>query len=185
MAINFFLLSICLFASCSFPEPSRQETTEDRFDGERNKIVHRATRKFIKSMEAKGYRAVGIGEGLDHSHDREKEKQNYLGVTFDIDNLPDVDFARRVEVAALQEFQKYINEEEGIQDYVAEYPYPIKFIRVAFISRHRDQGLFSVANCCEEIYYNKDEPDKPLGPSIEIHSETYEEAVQILKKQQM
>lgn len=179
MLINFLVLIFCLFTSCSFPEPSRKETADERFDRERDEVVYRALNKFIKSMQAKGYRAAGIGEGLDHSGDREKEKQNYLGVTFDIECLPSVDFARKIEVKALQEFQQYINKEEGIQDYVAEYPYPIKFIHVAFISRHRERGLFSVANCRDEIYYHQDEPDKPLGPSTEIHSESYEEAVRI------
>jgi hypothetical protein len=183
MLIKIIYLIFCLFTSCSFPEPMRQETAEEQFDRERRKVVHSALKKFIKSMKAKGYRAAGIGEGLDHSGDREKEKQNYLGVTFDIEHLPNVEFARKVEVNALQEFQKYINEEEGIQDYIAEYPYPIKFIHVAFISRHREQGLFSVANCYEEIYYHQDDPHKPLGPSTEIHSESYEDAVGILEQQ--
>lgn len=182
MLISYLFSILCLFVSCSFPEPSKKETAEERFDRERIKVVHRALKKFIKSMEGKGYRAAGIGGGLDHSGDREKERQNYLGVTFDIECLPSIDFARQVEVEALQAFQKYINEEERIQDYVAEYPYPIKFIHVAFISRDREQGLFSVANCRDEIYYHQDELDKPLGPSIEIHSESYEEAVRILEQ---
>ncbi|MBS0623526.1 MAG: hypothetical protein JSS62_02780 [Verrucomicrobia bacterium] len=157
-------------------------TAEEYFDKERRIVVHRALKKFIKSMEEKGYYAAGIGEGLDHSQNREKEKQNYLGVTFDLENLPDIDFARKIEVEALQEFLCYINSEEGIQDYVAEYPYPLKFVHVAFVNRNREKGLFSVANCCEEIYYHQDEPGKPLGPSIEIHSESYEEAVRILSQ---
>jgi hypothetical protein len=53
----------------------------------------------------------GLGEGLDHSHGREKERQNYLGVTFDIESLPNVDFARKIEVEAIQEFLCYINAE--------------------------------------------------------------------------
>ena len=36
-------------------------------------------------MRAKGYRTAGIGEGIDHS----AGKQNYIGVTFDVDSLPD------------------------------------------------------------------------------------------------
>lgn len=182
MLINCLVTILCLLTGCSFPEPSRQETAEERFDRERNKVVHGALKKFIKSMEAKGYRAAGIGEGLDHSGDSEKEKQNYLGVTFDIECLPSIDFARKVEVEALQEFQKYINEEEGIQDYVAEYPYPVKFIRIAFISRNPHIGLCSVANCKEEIYYDKNDPEKEIGPSIEIHSESYKDAVRVLEQ---
>jgi hypothetical protein len=185
MIINYLCLISCLFASCSFPEPSRQETAEERFDRERIVVVHGALRKFIKSMETKGYHAAGIGEGLDHSQDREKEKQNYLGVTFDIKCLPSIDFARKIEVEALQEFQKYINEEEGIQDYVAEYPYPVKFLSITFISKIRDQNLCMVTNNSrDEIYYLKDEPGKPLaGPLIEVHRESYEDAVGILEQQ--
>ena len=72
----------CLFAGCSFPEPSKKLTAEEIFKKERDQRIYSALKKFIKSMEAKGYHAAGIGEGLDHSHDREKEKQNYLGGNF-------------------------------------------------------------------------------------------------------
>ena len=178
MLINYLFLILCLFSSCSFPDSSRQEMVEDRFGKERDRAIYSALKKFIKDMEVKGYRAAGIGEGIDHS----TRKQNYLGVTFDIESLPDVDFARRVEVETLQALQKHINEEEGIKDYVAEYPYPVKFMRIAFISRNPHQGLCSVANCLEEIYYDQNDPDKPIGPSIEIHSESYEEAVRILEQ---
>lgn len=183
MHVNCLFLFLLLFTNCSFLEPSKKLTAEESFDRERIKVVHRALKKFLKSMETKGYRAAGIGEGLDHSHGREKEKQNYLGVTFDIERLPNIEFARKIEVETLQEFLKYINSEEGIQDYIAEYPYPLKFVHVAFVSRLPSKGLFSVSNFQEKIYYEQDEPDNPMGPSIEIHSESYEDAVQILEKQ--
>jgi hypothetical protein len=183
MFVRYLFLLLTILAGCSLLEKPKGISAEERFDRERMKVVHGALKKFIKSMEAKGYRAAGIGEGLDHSHGTEKEKQNYLGVTFDIERLPNVDFARKIEVEALQEFLCYINSEEGIQDYVAEYPYPLKFIRIAFINRHPETGLFSVANCQEEIYYTQDEPDKPMGPSREIHSESYEDAVRMVEQQ--
>jgi hypothetical protein len=179
MIINYLCLISCLFASCSFSEPSKKETAEDHFGKERDRAIYRALKKFCKSMETKGYRASGIGEGIDHS----TRKQNYLGVTFDIKCLPSIDFARKIEVEALQEFQKYINEEEGIQDYVAEYPYPIKFIEITFINKQSPQGLFSVANCENELIYRQDDPCQTIGPSIIIHRETYEEAVRILEQQ--
>jgi hypothetical protein len=180
MFVDCLFLILCLFTGCSFAGPSKQETAEDCFDRERSKIVHLALKKFITSMAAKGYRAAGIGEGLDHS----TEKQNYLAVTFDIERLPNIKFARKVEIEALQELQRYINSEEGIQNYVAEYPYPVKFLNIAFISRLRDVDLCIVSNFEEEIYYYKDEPGKPLeGPPIEIYHESYEDAVRILAQQ--
>ena len=79
----FAFLFLFEFTSCSFPEPSTKHlTAEERFDKERCIVVHRALKKFIKNMREKGYYAAGIGEGLDHSHGREQEKQNYLEVTF-------------------------------------------------------------------------------------------------------
>ena len=185
MLANYLFLILCLFTSCSFPEPSKKLTAEEYFDRERKKVVHRALKKFIKSMEAKGYHAAGIGEGLDHSHGREKERQNYLAVTFDIERLPNIEFARKVEIEALQELQRYINSEEGIQEYIAEYPYPVKFLNIAFISKLRDIDLCMVSNFEEEIYYYKDEPGKPLqGPLIEVHRESYQDAIQILEREQ-
>jgi hypothetical protein len=168
----FFLLF--LFVTCSCAQPSQ----EMLFKRERDERIYSALSKFKTAMEAKGYRVAGIGEGLDHS----TGKQNYLGATFDIEKLPDVNFAREVEVEALQEFLSYINAEEGIQDYVAEYPYPLKFTYIAFISKDRENGLFSVANNSqEEIYYLKDDPKMSFGgPAKEVHRETYKEAVRIL-----
>lgn len=176
MLTKYLFLFLFLFSTCSCKELSKEEL----FRKERDKRIYSALRKFKQAMETKGYRAAGIGEGIDHS----TGKQNYLKVTFDIASLPSIDFARKIEVEALQEFQKYINAEEGIQDYVAEYPYPIKFLNIAFISRIRDVNLCIVSNCAEEIYYCKDEPGKPLqGPPIEVHSESYEEALRILNQQ--
>jgi hypothetical protein len=43
-----------------------------------------------------------------------------------------------------------------------------------------------VSNFEEEIYYYKDEPGKPLqGPLIEVHRESYQEAVRILEQRQL
>ena len=87
---------------------------------------------------------------------------------------------------ALQEFLNYINSEEGIQEYVAAYPYPVKFLKVTFISKMRDVNLCNVSNFEEEIYYYKDEPGKPLqGPLIEVHRESYEDAIRILEQSQL
>ena len=180
MHTNYLFLILCLFSGCSLPEPSKKLTEEEIFKKERDQRIYSALRKFKHAMEKKGYRAAGLGEGIDHA----TGKQNYLGITFDIERLPNIEFARKIEVEALQEFLNYINSEEGIQDYIAEYPYPLKFVHVAFVSRHRSEGLFSVANFREEIYYDQDEPDKPMGPSIEIHSESYQDAIQILEREQ-
>ena len=182
MLVSYLFLILCLFAGCSFPEPSKKLTEEEIFKKERDRRIYSALRKFKHAMEAKGYRAAGLGEGIDHA----TGKQNYLGVTFDIERLPNIEFARKIEVEALQEFLKYINSEEGIQEYVAEYPYPVKFLKVTFISKLRDVDLCNVSNFEEEIYYYKDEPGKPLqGPPIEVHRESYEEAARILEQRQL
>lgn len=175
MYIRYLVTVLILFmVSCGKP------LSQDPFSKEREKRVYSAVRKFKKAMEIKGYHAAGLGEGLDPNNRR----QNYLGVTFDIKKLPDIDFARKIEVEALQEFLKYINAEEGIQDYLAEYPYPLKFVHVAFISQQREEGLFSVANCYDEIYYSQEEDlGNIYSPLKEVHSESYEDAVRILNDQ--
>ena len=63
-------LFLLLLISCSFSENYKKET----FAQKRDKRIYAALKKFKYAMEAKGYRAAGIGEGLDHS----TEKQNYL-----------------------------------------------------------------------------------------------------------
>ena len=181
MHTNYLFLILCLFSGCSLPEPSKKLTEEEIFKKERDRRIYSALRKFKHAMEAKGYRAAGLGEGIDHA----TGKQNYLAVTFDIERVPNIEFARKVEIEALQELQRYINSEEGIQDYVAEYPYPVKFLDIAFISKLRDIDLCMVSNFEEEIYYYKDEPGKPLqGPLIEVYRESYQDAIQILERQQ-
>ena len=166
----FLFLPLSILYSCTEPSP------EMHFRRERDKRIHHILRDFKGAMRTKGFHAAGIGEGVDHN----TGKQNYLKVVFDIEKLPDIDFARKIEVETLQEFLHYINLEEGIQDYVAEYPFPLKFVRIVFISQRPGEGLFSVANFEEELYYDKDDPDKPIGPSIEVHQESYEDAVRIL-----
>lgn len=165
-----FILSIFIVSSCGKP------SVENLFGRERDKKIYGALRKFKTAMEAKGFHAVGIGEGIDHS----TGKQNYLGVTFNIEKLPNIDFARKIEVKTLQDLLQHINSEEGIQDYIAVYPFTLEFIHVAFISQHREEGLFLVANFHDEIYYCQDTPENPMGPSIEVHRESYEDAVKIL-----
>ena len=179
MSVNFLFVVLFFFASCFIPEPAKQKSGEDPFGKERDQVIYRALNKFIKTMEAKGYRAAGIGEGIDHS----TRKQNYLGVTFDIENLPGIEFARKIEVEALQEILRCINEEEGIDNYVAEYPYSVNFLKITFISKIRDKDLCIVSNFENELLYYKDEPGKPLaGPLIEVHRESYEDAVRILNQ---
>jgi hypothetical protein len=175
MFVKYLFLLLPLFFTGSCTKPS-QETL---FGQERDKRVYSALRKFKLAMEAKGFYAAGIGEGLDHS----TGKQNYIGLTFAIEKLPNIDFARKIEVETLQEFLCCINSEEGIQDYVAEYPYPLKFIYVAFISQHPEEGLFSVSNFQEKLLYDQDDSKKPIGPLIEMHRESYADALLILSQQ--
>lgn len=156
--------------------PLHASIAGEDFDETRHQITQLVLKKFKNAMQAKGLNAAGIGEGIDHING----KQNCLEVIFDIDQLPDVDFARRLEVETLQEFLRCINSQEGIQDYLAEYPFPLKFINIAFLSRHPEEGLFSVWNFRETLIYNKNDPNKPMGPSIEVHRESYGEAVSAL-----
>ena len=173
MNAKYLFTCLIFVTACTKPSP------EERFDNARHKVTHQALGKFTRAMRAKGYDAAGIGEGLDHS----TGKQNYLKVVFELDQLPDVDFARKVEVETLQEFLHYINDQEGIQDYVVEYPFSLKFIHVGFISRNPEEGLLMVTNFQEEIYYDERNPDKPISPSIEVHRESYEDALRIIDQQ--
>lgn len=167
------LIFLCFFYSCLHAAP------QTSFSEARHKIIHRVLRNFNRAMQTKGFRAAGIGEGLDHS----TGKQNYLAVTFDIDQLPDVNFARRVVVETIEEFLHYINSQDGIQDYLAEYPFPIRFIRICFISRCPNKGLFSVSNFRDELSYDQENHANPISPSIEVHRESYAEAIRILTEQ--
>ena len=178
MNIRLLLLFLLLLTSCA------SSYSETSFEKERDKRIHNILRNFTQAMQKKGFHAAGIGEGLDHSN----WKQNYLEVTFEIEKLPNVDFARKIEVTALQEFLHYINSEEGIQDYVAEYPFPLKFINIGFISLNEnldsEEELFLVANSRDEIYYSKHNPEKRIGRLIDVHRESYEDAVRILAEQE-
>lgn len=151
-------------------------SSKDPFDDERMRVTHSALRKFSKAMALKGYEAVGIGEGIDH----ETGKQNYLKVVFNVEALPNIDYARRIEVQSLQDFLYFINSEDGIQKYLVEYPFKIKFIKVSFISKDLQNGLSSVSNFENEIRYRKYKLDESIGPSDVVHEETFEEALKIL-----
>jgi hypothetical protein len=175
MLIKYLILLLSLFFTVSFTKPS-QETL---FEQERDKRVYGALRKFTLAMETKGFHLAGMGEGLDHS----TEKQNYIAVTFTIEKLPNIDFARKLEVETLREFLCCINSEEGIQDYVAEYPYPLKLTCITFISQHPEEGLFSVSNFQEKLLYDQDDPKTPAELLTAIHIESYTDAVRILSQQ--
>jgi hypothetical protein len=173
MATRYLFLFVLFLYSCS------SLSEEDRFDKERSKVTHAALRNFKNAMQEKGFHAVGIGEGLDHS----TGKQNHLSVIFDIDFLPDVDCARRLEVETLQDFLRFINSQEGIQNYVAEYPFPLKFVEISFVSKDRRNGVSSVWNCGNELIYDKKDPNNPISLPQDVHRESYEEAEKILDNQ--
>jgi len=82
-------LFLALLTSCSLLENFKKKTPEEVFRKERDGRIYSAVKKFKKAMEVKGYRATGLGEGIDHSIG----KQNYIGMTFDIEQLPDIGFA--------------------------------------------------------------------------------------------
>ncbi len=176
MLIKFLVILSLLFTigSCS------EKANEKRFARERDKRIYSVLRKFKHTMAAKGYRYAGIGEGIDHS----TGKQNYLGVTLDIESLPTVEFARKIEVEALELFLKYINSEEGIQDYITEYPYSLKFVDIAFISTSPQLGLERVSNFEDQLSYYKMNPEELISPSIKVLEESYADALQILTQQQ-
>ncbi len=169
MKIRYIVL-ILFFSACS-------KHPESHFDKNRRKITHKVMKEFIIEMKAKGFEAAGIGEGIDHN----TNKQNYLSVTFDVDSLPNVEYARKLEVEALSLFLKYINEKNCIEEYLVEYPFSNKFVRVAFISCHSENGLFSVSNFEDEITYYAKNPENMLSPSYEVHTESFQDAESILK----
>lgn len=175
MRINYFFVIFNVLITCSCVNSS----TQTSFVRERDKKIGKVLKNFQSSMAKKGYYLGGLGEGIDH----DTKQQKYLSFTFTIEQLPDIDFARKVELETIQEFLTSINSEEGIQDYLVEYPFTINYISIAFISTNPQEGIFIAANFEHELYYTKKICLNPYTPSKEIHRETYEEAIHILEEQ--
>ena len=171
MAARILFLCLLFLSACT---PS---TPESRFSDERQKLTHRALKKFIVAMQEKGLTPAGIGEGINHRNN----KQNCLEVVFDIDELPSVEFARELIVEALQQFLHTINYTYGIEEYLSEYPFPLKFIQVAILGRN-ETGLCAVWNREEMLMYDKHQPGESFNRKT-VCEETYDEALKILAQQ--
>jgi hypothetical protein len=166
------LLILILFLSSCASSPKEQ------FSRERTKITHRVVREFVLEMKKSGLDACGISEGLEINN-----KQNLLGVIFEVNHLPDIEFARCMLVNTLHAFLDRLNREEGIDKYLTEYPFPMRYADIGIISRNSNSGLLSVSNIGDWLYYRKKDPNDPNGPLITVHKETYEEAVKIVNGQ--
>ncbi len=148
----------------------------------RDKAVYKAIGQFSKTLKSKRFRSVGVGGGLDH----EVKKYNHITlVLMTEEKIPDLETARLEYIEVTSAFLCYLNSQEQIQDYLAVTPLTIDNIEVGILVRGAVANDFvSISNCGNKIYYSIKETDDEYSPWIDIHEETYEEALAIIAQRQ-
>ena|ERR1700722_19011741 len=168
MSINFIFPLVLFICSCSPYKISEGEI-----------LTNKVMCDFSKKMKLKNLQPAGIGGGIDH----ETGKHNKLKIVFDIEKLPDINYARKIIVETIDEFLHEINNRVEVRDLLSRYPFTLKNIEIAIINVRDREGLKCVYNQGNELNYYKSNPDPNNLQSMDVHSETYEEAVRILSSQ--
>jgi len=146
-------------------------------DGEM--CINKTMARFAKKMQSEGINPSGIGGGIDHTNG----KHNNLELVFMTSNIPDIESARKLIIKTIDKFLMEVNSNEEIRPFLVEHPFTIKHISIGILSESKRSGLSCVSNYKNELTYRQDNPDLNNLQSMDVHSETYEEAVRILSSQ--
>jgi hypothetical protein len=135
---------------------------------------------FAKKVVSQGLHICGIG-GREN-----KGKIEWFEVAFQYDKMLDVPKARQLIVETTELFLLEINNDENVQKYLPHYPFTPKDIIIAIfpncskIPREEWKAFVMPKNKLGEVSYRLD--DEVVLPLHEIHKETFEEALEIVKR---
>jgi hypothetical protein len=196
-------VNILVFFIITFFIGSSLAAKEDK-SPEYIKYVDEIVNNFVKDMEKK-YKLHCYGSG--GSMPKDVEKIDVLFISYQKSSIED---ARKIEVAAVQELLKRINNHKEIRQYLSEYPFNINNVSVSISFRTKtddyplDGSIASVFIAKNKIFYytaemkisdpltsiSLDENNKPVTKVIPgeleeelvpLMEETYEEALKIVK----
>ena len=171
-------LLLCLLISCLNCACSRINGMDSR-----EQKAYKIIGNFSKQMQKKGLCSIGTGLGMEHTKGENYGKQNFMSVTFQVDQVLTIESARRLSVETINEFLDCINSEVDFRGCVVEYPYTYKYVSVIIIGQkppcERSPFVEGVIVDGGFIYYHCG-PCTPPTRGL-IHKETFEEAVCILQ----
>lgn len=142
---------------------------------ETNKVID----KFALQMQKRGMYPIGFGGSENEG------KTTVISLTFQIDEVCDIDAVRKVLVGTTLGFLDCINSTPALRDYLCVYPFTPKQVEIIIVPKspdRRDTPYISIAGAyAGTIRYKTDHPDPDNLQLITLKQETFEEAVEILK----
>jgi hypothetical protein len=149
---------------------------EDRGTTEMNKALDSVVRIFEKKMEGKfGLTCCMSGASMP-------EDIQSIDIGFESKKIATLEEARKVAVFFMEQFLSIINEDEKVRPYLREYPFPRKRVFMTFSFRQGDnsEGRLHLYLVKDQIAYRSCK--EPLEKGVEILRESYEEALQQVRK---
>ena len=163
---------LCFFCSCTSNEhqsPDYEEIADE--------ITDKTARKLQKKTGL-----VLVGTGGQMMHDIQM-----MAMSFDLYHEIDLEKARELAVFSAEEYLKAINGNEEIRPYLHEYPFTAKNVEISIFIHNPDgsnlssEKLHCISARRGKIKYYSDD----LGYYNPLHEETYEEAVNTVRNQNL
>jgi len=161
-------LILCFLSGCSDPRC------------EREKVRDRILIQFSKQMQKKGLYAAGLGGGCTIN-----KKINLIDVSFDYDEVMDLDSARKLIVESTKHLLDLINSDGNIKEYFEVFPVDVDILSISIMGQIPDSSrdyirlVFVLKGI---VYYYTDDPAGKVMPFLDVHEETFEEAKKIVSK---
>ncbi len=163
---------LCLMVLVSSCDPPQEMLTPDA--PSKMSLVNEVTNKTIIKLKAENaLRACGVGSGM-------MDQIRMLAISFYYYNEVDINEARNLVVTACLEYLNAINSNKEIRQYLQNYPFEPKNIRIAiYITKpdgsDPDSGNLSIVTLSDGVlYYSVDRPGTMQLNTI--FKETFEEA---------
>lgn len=135
---------------------------------------------FAKLQAPKGMRLIGIGQGVNH----DTEKYNYIGINLSKEKIENIAEARKLLVTTIIECLDFINKRKSIQEYLDVHPFSIQNVEVSIgVAESKPGEMEFVFNCENRLCYYVTNIDPIILQAVKIHEESFEEAIEILKKE--
>ncbi len=151
---------------------------EDKYDfAHEPKYVHLAygimNKTAIELNKEKKMQLIGIGGAMMHEVEE-------LDMDFVISEKLELKQARELMVFTVSLLLKNVNTNEEIRPYLVHYPFTAKDLSIIITStQYQDTPIIGAFLSFDKIRYKI--PGEPM--SIQIHEETYEEALKIIEKE--
>lgn len=140
---------------------------------------NRVIGEFVEKMKKRGLKPSGFGGSGDVN------MHATIAVMFQTDEKMTIDSARKLILDVTNEFLWSINNDKKLRPYLVKFPATVENVNIVIYSNaeatKEDDYISSVMTIRNYLHYDNDLPD-PIK-SI-VHKETFQEAMQIVAKEQ-